>query len=225
VIVKQTPPRYLSSDNDRLFRFQRWRANLRIMDVDEIKAVPCMPLSHPFVERLIGTVRREDLDRTFFWNHGDLDRKLAHYQAYYDHHRCHTGLAGGTPAQRSGLPAPPAAKLESYTWRQHCRGLFSDPNSRLNWNSPRTAYSDRRLDPPTAARGHPFRPQVPRALTRPRSSAIRASLDCIKVLTTSAPAFPAVPTSADFGFPSRGLGFEKRQGKRPEPRCLRAPAP
>ena len=127
MIVKQTPPRYLSSDNDRLFRFQRWRANLRIMDVDEIKAVPCMPLSHPFVERLIGTVRREDLDRTFFWNHGDLDRKLAHYQAYYNHHRCHTGLGGATPAERSGLPAPPTAKLESYTWRQHCNGLFQTP--------------------------------------------------------------------------------------------------
>jgi putative transposase len=57
------------------------------MDVDEIKAVPCMPLSHPFVERLIGTLRREYLDRTFFWNHRDLERKLAHYQAYYNHHR------------------------------------------------------------------------------------------------------------------------------------------
>ena len=127
VIVKQTPPRHLFSDNDPLFRFQRWRANLRIMDVDEIKAVPCMPLSHPFVERLIGTARREYLDRTFFWNHGDLERKLAHYPAYYNQHRCHTGLAGATPAQRSGLPAPPTAKLESYTWRQHCRGLFQTP--------------------------------------------------------------------------------------------------
>ena len=86
-----------------------------------------MPLSHPFVERLIGTVRREYLDRTFFWNHGDLERKLAHYQAYYNHHRCHTGLGGATPAERSGLPAPPTAKLESYTWRQHCNGLFQTP--------------------------------------------------------------------------------------------------
>jgi putative transposase len=77
VIAQQTPPRYLSSDNDPLFRFHRWRANLRILEVDEIKTIPCTPLSHPFIERLIGTVRREYLDRTLFWNRGDLERKLA----------------------------------------------------------------------------------------------------------------------------------------------------
>jgi putative transposase len=60
----QTLPKYLSSDHDRLFQFQRWQANLRILDVEEIKTVPYAPLSHPCVERLIGTVRRECLDRT-----------------------------------------------------------------------------------------------------------------------------------------------------------------
>jgi putative transposase len=127
VIAKQTPPQYLSSDNDPLFRFHRWRANLRLLEVDEIKTLPCTPLSHPFVERLIGTVRRDYLDRTLFWNRGDLERKLDAYQAYYNQHRCHTGLAGATPAERSGLPAPPLAKLESYSWRQHCNGLFQTP--------------------------------------------------------------------------------------------------
>src|SRR5262249_38568660 len=39
-------------------------ANLRIPDVQEIKTVPYAPLSHPFVERLIGTIRRDCLDRT-----------------------------------------------------------------------------------------------------------------------------------------------------------------
>src|SRR5450756_210686 len=33
-IAKQTPPKYLSSDNDPLFRFHRWRANLRILEID-----------------------------------------------------------------------------------------------------------------------------------------------------------------------------------------------
>jgi hypothetical protein len=41
-------------------------ANLRILDVEEIKTVPYAPLSHPFVERLIGTIRRECMDRTLF---------------------------------------------------------------------------------------------------------------------------------------------------------------
>ena len=33
-------PRYLSSDNDPLFKYHQWNANLRILDVDEIKSVP-----------------------------------------------------------------------------------------------------------------------------------------------------------------------------------------
>jgi putative transposase len=127
VIAKQTLPQYLSSDHDQLFRFQRWRANLRILEVDEIKAVPCTPRSHAFVERLIGTIRREYLDRTLFWNRSDLERKLASYQTYYNHHRCHTGLAGVTPADRNGLPPPPIAQLDVFTWQSHCHGLFHTP--------------------------------------------------------------------------------------------------
>jgi putative transposase len=44
--------------------------------VTEIKAVPYVPLSHPFVERLIGTLRRECLDHTLFWTTADLEKKL-----------------------------------------------------------------------------------------------------------------------------------------------------
>jgi hypothetical protein len=55
-------PRYISSDNDPLFKFHRWKANLRILEATEVKTVPHLPISHPFVERLIGTIRREYLD-------------------------------------------------------------------------------------------------------------------------------------------------------------------
>src|SRR5579862_9317774 len=70
------PPRYLSSDHDPLYRFHQWQANLRVLGVTEIKTVPYVPLSHPFVERLIGTVRRELLGRTLFWTTSDLETKL-----------------------------------------------------------------------------------------------------------------------------------------------------
>ena len=59
-------PRYVSTDHDPLFEAHRWRANLRILEIDEIKTVPHVPLSHPFVERLIGTMRREFLDHVLF---------------------------------------------------------------------------------------------------------------------------------------------------------------
>jgi len=53
------PPKYLSSDRDPLYRFHQWTANLRVLEVTEIKTVPYVPLSHPFIERLVGTIRRE----------------------------------------------------------------------------------------------------------------------------------------------------------------------
>jgi putative transposase len=126
-IARQTPPKYLSSDNDPLFRFHRWIANLRVLQVDEVKAIPCAPRSQALVERLIGTIRREYLDRTLFWNQGDLERKLENYKTYYNQHRCHTGLAGMTPSKRSGAPPHPVAKLASYRWQRHCHGLFHTP--------------------------------------------------------------------------------------------------
>jgi putative transposase len=49
-------PTYLSADHDPLYRFHQWQANLRILNIQEIKTVPYVPRSHPVVERLIGTV-------------------------------------------------------------------------------------------------------------------------------------------------------------------------
>jgi len=59
-------PRRISTDNDPLFQYRQWKANLRVLEIEEIKSVPYTPTSHPFVERLVGSVRRELLDRTFF---------------------------------------------------------------------------------------------------------------------------------------------------------------
>jgi putative transposase len=69
-------PKYLSSDHDPLYRFHQWDANLRILEVTEIKTVPYTPWPHPFVERLIGTIRRECLDQSLFWTTTDLEMKL-----------------------------------------------------------------------------------------------------------------------------------------------------
>jgi len=120
-------PKRVSTDHDPLFRFHRWLANLRVLEVEEIKSVPYAPVSHPFVERLIGTVRREYLDRILFWNAMDLTRKLAEFQDHYNAHRVHRSLAGDTRAQRAGAPSPAPAVLHDYAWRPHCRGLFQTP--------------------------------------------------------------------------------------------------
>jgi putative transposase len=127
VIVGHSTPRHLSSDHDPLFRYHRWPANLRILEVEEIKSVPCVPVSHPFVERLIGTIRREFLDHVLIWNATDLERKLEEFKLYYNENRVHQSLGGSTPGERSGQPPPAPAALDHYAWRHYCRGLFQMP--------------------------------------------------------------------------------------------------
>ncbi len=117
-------PTYLSSDNDPLFKYQRWQANLRIMEIEEIKSVPYTPISHPFVERLIGSVRRELLDQAFFWNSNDLERKLIDYQHYFNQYRAHTSLDSQTPTGKTDWQA---ADITNYKWQLFCRGLFQLP--------------------------------------------------------------------------------------------------
>ena len=126
-IAGEPLPKRVSTDHDPLFRFHRWLANLRVLEIEEIKTVPYAPVSHPFVERLIGTIRREYLDCTFFWNAVDLARKLDDFRDYYNTDRVHRSLDGSTPAQRAGASAPAPAKLASYAWKTHCRGLFEVP--------------------------------------------------------------------------------------------------
>ena len=120
-------PKYLSSDNDPLFQYQQWQANLRILDVDELKSIPYTPCSHPFIERLIGTIRREFLDNTLFWNAGDLEKKLADFQTYYNHHRTHSSLSGDTPTEFAGDTPILQTTLNNFRWQTHCRGLCQLP--------------------------------------------------------------------------------------------------
>jgi putative transposase len=123
----QPLPKHVSTDHDPMFRFHRWLANLRVSEIAEIKSVPYAPVSHPFIERLIGTIRREYLDRIFFWNAVDLTRKLGEFADYYNETRVHRSLDGATPAQRAGASFPARAALDHYAWQQHCRGLFQTP--------------------------------------------------------------------------------------------------
>jgi|ERR1035437_718220 transposase InsO family protein len=83
--------------------------------------------SHPFIERLIGTIRREYLDRLFFWTADDLERKLELFKNYYNAARVHQGLFGDTPGEKAGGRKAQPASLENYRWQSHCHGLFELP--------------------------------------------------------------------------------------------------
>jgi putative transposase len=117
-------PKYISSDNDPLYRFHQWQANLRILEVTEIKSIPYVPLSHPFVERLIGTIRSEYLDHMLFWTTVDLENKLLDFRTYFNNHRTHTSREGRTPDTPLSRPI---ANLHSFRWQPHCRDLYQTP--------------------------------------------------------------------------------------------------
>jgi len=112
VIAGQSLPKHVSTDHDPLLRFHRWLANLRVLEIDEIKSDSCVPVSHPFVEHLLGTIRREYLDRMFFWNALDLERKLQPFSIYYNSR--HQGILvvqsskHGFRAYDNALPQPMA---------------------------------------------------------------------------------------------------------------------
>lgn len=126
-IFKMGTPTYLSSDHDPLFRYHQWTANLRILEIDEVKSVPYTPRSHPFIERLIGTVRREFLDYSLFWNATDLERKLSDFKTYYNTYRTHNSLGGSTPVELAGAPTRLPVSLTNFRWESHCRGFYQLP--------------------------------------------------------------------------------------------------
>ena len=94
-----------------------------MLDVNEVKTISYAPMSHSFVERLIGTIRREYLDRMLFWSALDLKRKLSEFQDFYNAHRTHASLDGRTP-----VPKPlRVGMLNRYRWQEHCRGIYQTP--------------------------------------------------------------------------------------------------
>ena len=127
IINRRDPPNYLSSDNDQLFHFHLWKAHLRILDIEEIKSVPYAPTSHPFIERLIGTIRREILDKTFYWHANDLQNKLELFQCYYNEERCHGSIDGLSPLQKADEKSSTVVSIHDYRWKKYCRGLFQLP--------------------------------------------------------------------------------------------------
>jgi putative transposase len=114
--------KYISSDSDPPFQTHRWQANLRILEIQEIKSFPYVPLSCPFLERLIGTIRREFLNQIHFRDTSDLDQRWRIVATITNAHRVPTALESYTQSEISGETAKHRARLSDFRWRFHCRG-------------------------------------------------------------------------------------------------------
>jgi transposase InsO family protein len=98
-----TAPRYLIRDRDGSYK-EEVRRCLKALGIKEVLTVPRLPWQNPFVERLIGTLRRDCLDLVIVLGEAHLRRILQSYLVYYHEARCHQSLEGNAPQARDVEP-------------------------------------------------------------------------------------------------------------------------
>src|SRR5262249_12266334 len=100
-----TAPRDLVRDYDAAYG-QAFTQRIRALGIRDRLIAPRSAWQNPYVERLIGTLRRECLDHVLIFGERDLHRVLTLYSLYYNESRTHLGLAKDAPipraVQRSG---------------------------------------------------------------------------------------------------------------------------
>ncbi|MBF0420826.1 MAG: DDE-type integrase/transposase/recombinase [Magnetococcales bacterium] len=94
-----TAPRFLLHDRDPVFEAE-CKKTIRSMGVEEVITAPASPWQNPYVERMIGSVRRDALDHVIVLNEDHLKRVMEGYLAYYHHSRTHLGLKKDCPEHR-----------------------------------------------------------------------------------------------------------------------------
>jgi transposase InsO family protein len=75
-------PEYLLRDRDGIYG-ARFRRRVTSMDIDEVLIAPRSPRQNPYVERIIGSIRRECLDHMIVHNERHLKRVISNYLDYY----------------------------------------------------------------------------------------------------------------------------------------------
>jgi transposase InsO family protein len=96
-------PRYLLRDRDRIFG-DEFRKDVKAMGIKEVLSAPRSPWQRAYVERVIGTIRRECLDHVIVLNEVSLYRHVKSFLAYYHESRTHLSLAKDPPEPRPVHP-------------------------------------------------------------------------------------------------------------------------
>ncbi len=96
-------PRYLLRDRDGNYG-ELFRKAADWMGIHEVLTAPHSPWQNAYVERLIGTIRRECLDHVIVLSEAGLRRALKTYFDYYDRSRTHLALGKDAPAHRAIQP-------------------------------------------------------------------------------------------------------------------------
>jgi transposase InsO family protein len=93
------PPKYVLGDRDGIYG-HAFSRRVRSLGSEEILIAPRSPWQSPFVERLVGSIRRECLDHTIVLGERHLKRILTDYFDYYHRWRTHQALKMDCPAGR-----------------------------------------------------------------------------------------------------------------------------
>jgi transposase InsO family protein len=93
-------PRYLLRDRDGIFGAD-FTKEVRDLGIEEVLSAPRSPWQRAYIERVIGSIRRECIDHVIVFNEESLRRHMKSYVQYYHETRTHLSLEKDTPASRS----------------------------------------------------------------------------------------------------------------------------
>jgi transposase InsO family protein len=98
-----TAPRFLLRDSDASYG-QTFRDRVQAMAIEEVVTAPRSPWQNAYVERIIGSIRRECLDHVIVFNERHLRRLLSAYFEYHQQSRTHLSLGKNCPEPRPIQP-------------------------------------------------------------------------------------------------------------------------
>ena len=98
-----TPPRYLLRGRDRIFG-KDFVDQVKAMGIKQVLSAPRSPWQRAYVERVIGTIRRECLDHMIVFDERYLYRHLRSFLNYYHRSRTHLALEKDSPEPRPIQP-------------------------------------------------------------------------------------------------------------------------
>jgi len=96
-------PRYLLRDRESIFGAD-FTKEVGHLGIEEVVSAPRSPWQRAYIERVIGSIRRECMDHVMVFNEAGLYRHLKSFMAYYRESRTHLSLEKDTPASRSVQP-------------------------------------------------------------------------------------------------------------------------
>jgi putative transposase len=96
-------PHYLLRDRDRVFGHEFAR-QVQDMGIEQVLSAPRSPWQRAYVERIIGTIRRECLDHVIIFSEAALYRQVKSFAEYYHRSRTHLSLSKDSPESRVVQP-------------------------------------------------------------------------------------------------------------------------